>query len=172
MAHSPFFSIVLATYNRGRHIEPTIASVLRQTFDDFELIVVGDGCADDTEQAVTSFRSERISWRNLETNGGSQSFPNNAGIRSARGRWIAYIGHDDIWAPDHLACLRETIARGEATDFAVSGAIYHGPAGSGVHYVTGMFERSAAALQHFFPPSSLAHLRGSVHRGSRLRASG
>ena len=65
MRDDPYFSIVLATYNRGQHIVPTIESVLRQTFSDYELIVVGDGCDDDTEQAVAAFPSERISWQNL-----------------------------------------------------------------------------------------------------------
>src|ERR1043165_8264599 len=52
MTGGPGFSIVLATYGRGRHIAPTIASVLGQTIADFELIVVGDGCSDDTQAAV------------------------------------------------------------------------------------------------------------------------
>src|SRR6185437_11947979 len=103
MRDDPFFSVVLATYGRGRHIAPTIESVLRQAFSRLELIVVGDGCSDETEAVVGSFNSDRVSWRNLAQNCGSQSFPNNEGIRRARGPWICYIGHDDIWSPDHLA---------------------------------------------------------------------
>src|SRR6185436_18016378 len=98
----PFFSIVLATYNRGAFIAPTIESVLGQTFGSFELIVVGDACDDNTGDVVRGFGSERVTWRNLAVNCGSQSAPNNEGLRHARGEWIAYIGHDDIWAPDHL----------------------------------------------------------------------
>jgi glycosyltransferase involved in cell wall biosynthesis len=159
MSHSPLFSVVLATYNRGRHITPTILSVLRQTFADFELIVVGDGCDDDTEQAVRSFGSDKISWRDLKQNSGSQSVPNNEGIGRSRGRWICYIGHDDIWAPDHLTRLRDVIAGDSAADFVVSGCIYYGPDGSEVYYVTGLFEASDAAFRHFFPPASIAHRR-------------
>jgi len=59
MRENPFFSIVLPTYARGDHIKPTIASLLSQTYGDFELIVVGDGCTDDTEAAVRSFGTER-----------------------------------------------------------------------------------------------------------------
>src|SRR5690348_7129616 len=110
----PRFSIVLATYGRGRFIEPTIESVLGQTCTDFELIVVGDGCADETEAIVGSFAQAfapaKITWHNLRRNLGSQSFPNNEGIRHARGDWICYLGHDDTWSPDHLACLARTIA--------------------------------------------------------------
>jgi glycosyltransferase involved in cell wall biosynthesis len=159
MNDSPLFSIVLSTYSRGNYIKPTIESVLRQTLSDFELIVVGDGCNDDTEQVVRSFRSKKISWRNLERNYGSQSFPNNEGIRNSRGRWICYLGHDDIWAPDHLARLREVLESDNAPDFVVSGCIYYGPTGSDVYSVTGLFESSETAFRHFFPPSSLAHRR-------------
>ena len=162
MRDDPFFSIVLATYNRGHHIKPTIESVLRQTFTDYELIVVGDGCDDCTEEMVTSFESERISWRNLARNSGSQSFPNNEGIRCARGAWIAYIGHDDVWAPNHLAQLHALVEHNRTTDFAVSGCIFYGPYGSEVYYVTGLFTESDAAFKHFFPPSSFAHRRDVV----------
>src|SRR5437762_878400 len=103
MSKNPTFSVVLPTFGRGPDIVPTIESVLWQSFDDFELVVVGDGCADDTEHTVRSFRTQRVTWRNLRQNTGSQSFPNNEGIRSSRGHWIAYVGHDDIWARDHLA---------------------------------------------------------------------
>lgn len=164
MRDDPFFSIVLATYNRGQCIAPTIESVLRQTFSSFELIVVGDGCGDGTEEAVASFRSERIIWRNLPHTSGSQSFPNNEGIRCARGPWVCYIGHDDIWAPDHLAQLRALIEREPAIDFAISGCIYYGPPGSEVYYITGLFTDGGAAFEHFFPPSALAHRRDVTER--------
>jgi glycosyltransferase involved in cell wall biosynthesis len=161
---SPFFSVVLATYNRGKHIRPTIESVLRQRFSDFELLVVGDGCDDATERVVRSYADEKVSWRNLPRNSGSQSAPNNEGIGHARGDWIAYIGHDDVWAPDHLQALRDAVVADPATDFAVSGCIYYGPPDSGVYYVTGLFETSAAAFRHFLPPTGLAHRRDVSER--------
>ncbi len=164
MLDDPFFSIVLATYNRGQHIKPTIESVLRQTFAAYELIVVGDGCDDCTEEVVTSFDPERVSWRNLARNSGSQSSPNNEGIRCARGAWICYIGHDDVWAPNHLAQLRGLIEHDRTADFAVSGCIFYGPHGSEVYYVTGLFTDSDAPFKHFFPPSSIAHRRDVVAR--------
>lgn len=153
------FSVILATYNRGDHITPTIESALRQTVQDFELIVVGDGCNDGTREAVLSFRSPKISWSNLERNSGSQSAPNNEGIRQARRPWIAYLGHDDIWAPDHLERLREVTELEPAPDVAVSGCVYHGPEGSGVYWLTGIFAGDDAPFHEFFPPSSVAHRR-------------
>jgi glycosyltransferase involved in cell wall biosynthesis len=164
MSESPIFSIVLSTFGRGTDIAPTIESILWQSFDDFELIVVGDGCTDDTEEAVRSFPAERVMWRNLLRNTGSQSFPNNEGVRASRGDWIAYMGHDDIWARDHLANTVEAIASNQQVDIVVSGCVYHGPRGSGVHLVTGLFDSPEAARHHFFPPTSLAHRRTVIDR--------
>jgi glycosyltransferase involved in cell wall biosynthesis len=160
----PFFSVVLATYNRGPFIVPTIESVLRQTFGSFELIVVGDACDDDTGDVVRGFASERIIWRNLAVNCGSQSGPNNEGQRHASGAWIAYIGHDDIWAPDHLAAIHALVTRDPGAAFVASGCIFHGPPDSGLYFVTGLFEESQAVAEHFCPPSALAHRRDVVAR--------
>ncbi len=164
MTENPFFSIVLPTYGRGCHIKPSIESVLGQSFVDFELIVVGDGCADDTEKTVRSFPSEKIIWLNLPHNSGSQSFPNNEGIRSSRGRWIAYIGHDDIWAPNHLELIFGMIASTELLDFVISGCVFYGPVGSDEYYVTGLFDGPEAPFQHFFPPTSISHRRDVTTR--------
>lgn len=160
----PSFSVIMATYNRGRHILPSIQSVLRQSYQDFELIVVGDGCTDDTADVVVSVASPQIRWLNLAERGGSQSFPNNAGVEISRGRYIAYIGHDDIWMPDHLSALDELYRREPQLDFAVSGALFHGPRASNFRLVTGMFSDSSAAFEHFFPPSSFSHRRDVTDR--------
>ena len=164
MREAPFFSIVLSTYGRGRHIRPTIRSLLGQSCADFELIVVGDGCSDETEATVRSFPQERIAWRNLPHNCGTQSFPNNEGIRAARGAWIAYLGHDDVWAPDHLEALAARIASDPTLDFVASGCVYHGPPGSEMYWVTGLFDDSSAASEQFLPPTSLAHRRDVTAR--------
>lgn len=160
----PLFSVVMATFNRGDHIRPSIEPVLQQTCSDFELLVVGDGCTDDTERAVQAFGHHRIFWRSLSENSGSQSAPNNEGLRHARGRWICYLGHDDVWAPDHLQRVREAIAADDDLDFVIGGCIYYGPEGSDVYYVTGLFEAADGPLRHFMPPSSMAHRRDVTDR--------
>jgi len=71
----PAFSIVMAVYHRSRHIVPTIKSVLQQSFADYELIMVGDCCTDDTADVVKPFLSERVIWRNLKTRAGNQFAP-------------------------------------------------------------------------------------------------
>lgn len=101
---SPRVTVIIATYNWSTVLPFAIHSVLGQTFGDFELLVVGDGCTDDTEQVVTAIKDPRVRWINLPANSGHQSAPNNRGLREARGEFIAYLGHDDIWLQHHLDC--------------------------------------------------------------------
>ena len=103
MEHTPKLSVVIATYNRSRVLRHAIRSVIESTFTDWELIVVGDACTDDTSACVESFADSRIRFVNLPSNCGDQSGPNNHGISLARGRYIAFLNHDDLYLPDHLA---------------------------------------------------------------------
>jgi len=99
---SPRVSVIIATYNWSSVLPYSIGSVLRQTMQDFEILVVGDGCTDDSEAVVAAIGDPRIRWFNLPANSGHQSAPNNEGLRQARGELIAYLGHDDLWLPHHL----------------------------------------------------------------------
>jgi glycosyltransferase involved in cell wall biosynthesis len=155
MPDLPCFTVVVATFNRGPHIVPTIEAALNQIFTDFELLVIGDGVTDDTLEHVP--RSDaRVNVIALPRNSGSQSRPNNVGIAAARGRYIAYLGHDDIWMPDHLTALAQ-LFKNDSCDIAVSGCAYHGPPGTDLIQITGLFEDPKDARQHFFPPTSIAH---------------
>jgi glycosyltransferase involved in cell wall biosynthesis len=154
---APFFSVVIATHARGRHILPTIRSVLAQDLSDFEILVVGDASTDDTESIVASLADSRLRWLNLATRCGSQSGPNNAGIAAAKGEVIAYLGHDDIWEPDHLSRLAALYRSDTPPDFAVSGSIFHLPNGTSGHEVMGLFDDGANISSYFFPPSSFSH---------------
>jgi glycosyltransferase involved in cell wall biosynthesis len=98
----PRVSVIIATYNWSSVLPFSIGSVLRQTMDNFEILVVGDGCTDDSEAVVAAIGDPRIRWFNLPANTRHQSAPNNEGLRQARGEFIAYLGHDDLWLPHHL----------------------------------------------------------------------
>jgi glycosyltransferase involved in cell wall biosynthesis len=98
----PLVTVIIQTYNRSNILGYVIDSVLAQTRPDWELLVIGDGCTDDTADVVAAFDDPRIRFSNLETRVGDQSGPTNEGIRIARGRYIALLNHDDFWFPDHL----------------------------------------------------------------------
>jgi len=101
-APPPSVSIVLATYNRPAVLAFAIRSVLAQDYSDWELIVIGDRCAEATGALVGSFADPRISYFNLALNYGEQSGPDNVGVARARGKYIAFLNQDDCWFPDHL----------------------------------------------------------------------
>jgi teichuronic acid biosynthesis glycosyltransferase TuaG len=102
------FSIVIPTFNRAHVIDRAIRSVLDQTFQDFELIVVDDGSSDATEQVVTSFSARRIHYVPKKASGGPAG-PRNEGIRRAQGEWIAFLDSDDYWFPEKLDVIAEVI---------------------------------------------------------------
>ena len=124
---TPRATVVIPTYNYSGVLLYSIASVLDQTFQDFELLVVGDGCTDDSQRVVTATGDPRVQWFNLPRNTGHQVGPNNEGLRRARGTVVAYLGHDDLWLPDHLEILMGAFDAGAP---AAHTSVFHaGPRG-------------------------------------------
>lgn len=112
----PTVSVIMATYNRAELLPYSIGSVRWQSHADWELIVVADGCTDDTVATVEAMAAAdpRIRLAELAVNSGEQSIANNAGLAQARGRFIAFLNHDDLWLPDHLERALAAIERLEA----------------------------------------------------------
>jgi glycosyltransferase involved in cell wall biosynthesis len=108
----PRVTVITATYNWATVLPFSIGSALDQTFTDFELLVIGDGCTDESADVVTRIDDPRVRWHNLAVNSGHQSGPNNEGIEHAAGDVIAYLGHDDLWLPHHLEVLVDAIDHG------------------------------------------------------------
>ncbi len=117
MTAAPAASIIVATYNRPYVLRHCIASVLQSSYADWELIVVGDGCTDETADVVAEHRDPRIQFVNLPVNSGGQAVPNNAGLERARGRFVYFLNHDDLYFPDHLS---RSVAFMETTQAEVS----------------------------------------------------
>ena len=97
---NPIVSVVMPVYNGENYLRLAIESVLSQTFQDFEIIVIDDGSKDSTPDIAQSFDG-RVRYIRQE-NGGVASAVNH-GIRSARGRYFAWLSHDDLWAPEKLS---------------------------------------------------------------------
>ena len=108
--------MIIPTYNWSTVLPYSIGSVLEQSWHDFELLVVGDGCTDESESVVEELAAtdERIRWMNLAVGAGNQAGPNNEGLQHAQGELIAYLGHDDLWLPRHLERLIGVIDAGAA----------------------------------------------------------
>ncbi len=147
---------MLATYNWSSVLRQSVRSVLWQTYPNLELLVVGDGCTDDSEQVVASFGDERLRWQNLEANSGSLATPNNAGLARAKGEYVAYQGHDDVWHPNHLAAILAHL-HGTGADFAYGLAEVLGPPGSRVRFLSGLFREAYVIPGTWLPPTSIVH---------------
>jgi glycosyltransferase involved in cell wall biosynthesis len=164
----PLVSVVLSTYNWSSVLRHSIRSVLWQTYPNLELLVIGDGCTDDSEQVVASFGDERVRWHNLESNSGSQAIPNNTGVELSSGEYIAYQGHDDVWHPKHLAVLLSRIQRARG-DFAYSLAEVLGPPGSRIRFLSGRVAGANLTPGTWLPPASMLHTAGLASRAGGWR---
>jgi glycosyltransferase involved in cell wall biosynthesis len=158
VARKPAITVVIPTYNWSGVLRCAIRSAMLQTLQDFEILVVGDGCTDDSESVVASFNDPRIRWHNLERNYGSQWMANNYANEHARGDWIAYLGHDDIWYPTHLEAVLRTAAR-EQADVVTSTMILYWPESTGGRSIAGLFATGSYTQHDFVPPSAFAHSR-------------
>ena len=94
-------SVITPTYNRARFLPAAVASVLSQTFGDFELIIVDDGSEDNTPDVLKPFFADRRVRYVYQENQG-QSHARNLALKQATGDFIAFLDSDDVWAPDKL----------------------------------------------------------------------
>jgi glycosyltransferase involved in cell wall biosynthesis len=104
MNNKPEFTVIIPTYNRCYILWRAIQSVLNQTYPYFEIIIIDDASTDETEKLVGQFTDPRINYIKLKKNGG-QSAARNAGLRNAKGKFIAYLDSDNSWYPDFLELM-------------------------------------------------------------------
>jgi hypothetical protein len=165
----PAVTVITATYNWSSVLRHAIASVLAQSWEDFELLVIGDACTDDSAAVVAAFGDPRIRWHNLPENCGSQWGPNNEGLRRAQGRYVAYLGHDDLWFPRHLEFLQaELETSGAEFAFSLTELIYP----DGPSWLSGLLPGDRFTTESFVVPSSLMHRREVVERIGAWPAAG
>lgn len=108
----PAVSVIVPTFNRAAILRETLASILSQTFADFELIVVDNESTDATEAAVRSIPDRRIRYFR-HPNGGVVAVNRNFGMAAAQGAYIAFCDDDDQWMPEKLSRQLEAFARDE-----------------------------------------------------------
>lgn len=98
---NPTVSVIIPVFNRANTVGRAIASVLGQTYRDFELIVVDDASCDGTAAAIRAFRDRRIVFMSHKANQGAPA-ARNTGLSVARGEYIAFLDSDDEWLPSKL----------------------------------------------------------------------
>jgi glycosyltransferase involved in cell wall biosynthesis len=124
---NPQIDIILPTYNRSEMLlKRSIPSILKQTYKNFRLIIIGDKCSDNSEQVIKSFNDKRIYFENLKNR--NKRYPEtvenhwfagpvvaiNRGLELITGDWITRIDDDDIWTENHLEKLLECVQKNKA----------------------------------------------------------
>lgn len=104
---APFFSIVIPVYDRAAALRAAIESVLVQSFQDFEIIVVDDGSHDDPRTVAEGFADPRLCFIRQANAGGGAA--RNRGIDQARGQFVAFLDSDDAFLPHHLADMHRLL---------------------------------------------------------------
>lgn len=111
MVATPLFTVLMPTHQRPDVISYAIRSVLAQTERRFELIVVGDGVVNGTEEAVRAFTKDpRVKWLDFPKAPGFGYANRNKALRLARGRLVAFAADDDLMLRDHLELMRQRFA--------------------------------------------------------------
>lgn len=107
----PFFSVIIPTYNRLPYLKLALNSVLRQDFQNFEVIIVDDGSTDDTLVWTQELRQTEPRLRILYQSNQGVSTARNTGIQAAIAPWIALLDSDDQWIPEKLSICHDFILR-------------------------------------------------------------
>ena len=120
----PKISIIVPVYNVEQYLERCVESILKQTVDNFELLLINDGSSDNSGQLCDelSRRDNRI--RVLHIQNGGVSNARNLGIQSSRGEWISFIDSDDFVTEDYLETLLQPVETDETIGFSI-GKLHH-----------------------------------------------
>ena len=97
----PLITIVIPTYNRLKFLQEAIASVIAQTYTNWELIIVDDGSATETKETIQSLSEQRIKLLSIP-HCGNIALLRNTGVAAGSGEWLAFLDSDDVWVSDRL----------------------------------------------------------------------
>ncbi len=110
----PQVSILIPAYNSARYIAETLQSAQAQTVTEIEILVIDDGSQDDTQAVVHAFSEKDGRIRLIQQMHEGTSAARNRGLTEAKGRFIAFLDSDDLWAPDKLEAQLAVFARTNA----------------------------------------------------------
>ncbi len=104
----PYFSIIIPLYNKENFIQKALQSILAQTFQDFEIVIIDDCSTDNSVQKAKEIQSDKIRYISHERNKGL-SAGRNTGIRHANAEYVTFLDADDVWRPHFLEKIKELI---------------------------------------------------------------
>ncbi len=152
MLHTPFFTVILCTYNRAHLLPRALDSLLRQTETDWEALIVNDGSTDATYAVASEYLRQHQHLRYLEHTNRGVGYSRTAGVYAAFGQYCTFLDSDDEYLPYHLASRRAILSTQPNTD------ILHG----GVEVIGNPF----VADRH--DPTKLIHISECVMEGTMV----
>lgn len=123
--HSPLVSVLMCTYNNADYLGEAIESILTQTYQNIELIIVNDGSTDQTRDIIFSYKTPKIQYVENEKNIGQEG-SKNKGISAAKGKYIAYMDGDDISDENRIATQVELLETHPDIGICSTGITYFG----------------------------------------------
>lgn len=123
MKDEPLVSVITPTFNRAHTIQQAIGSVLAQTYQNWELIIIDDGSTDDTKQIIEALDDDRILYFYQENQG--PTIARNMGISHAKGKWITYLDSDDVLFPECIETMLSWLTKNPKAVFGFPRADRH-----------------------------------------------
>ncbi len=123
---APRFSVVVPAYNAQETLAGTLQALVKQTFDDWECIVVDDGSVDETGVVAASFAEQDERFRVIAQANRGTGGAYNTGVTAASGDWVTVCSADDVLLPSHLCAMRAAIAANPESDILSCNGYYWG----------------------------------------------
>ncbi|TKB66558.1 MAG: glycosyltransferase [Nitrospira sp.] len=163
----PMVSVIVPTYNRLDRLRVALGSILTQTYQDFEIIVVNDSGVE-AESVVAAVNDGRITYISHDCNKGLAA-ARNTGLRAAKGKYIAYLDDDDRYLPDHLETLTSFLEHNEYKVAYTDAWRVHERIENGRHIETGRdlpyshdFNSANLLVSNYFPVLCVMHERSCI----------
>ncbi|MFY8100176.1 MAG: glycosyltransferase [Allorhizobium sp.] len=154
----PYVSVIMPTYNRSRLLLEAANSVRKQTFENWELLIIDDGSSDDTAQAVRSLSHDpRIRYIRQENQG--ECAARNAGLAASRGEIIAYLDDDNLWFPHFLQVAASAFASDPDLHLAYGAIAHADPPHNVTPFMWKAFDRDALLKQNYIDTNVIVHRR-------------
>lgn len=155
------FSVVIPLYNKAHTIINTLECVLKQTFTDYEIVIVNDGSTDDSTGVIQRFSSDkRIKLVNQENQGVSGA--RNTGVANAKFEYVAFLDGDDEWFPEYLQKMAEAIKKFPENEFFCSAGMSKNPKGYGKPRQIDKYQGEIVAFDFFENPHVFLHVSAVV----------
>jgi glycosyltransferase involved in cell wall biosynthesis len=169
---APTVSVVIPTYNAEAAVLDALASVVSQTYTDWEILVCDDGSTDGTRAVAERYLAaqEGARWRILSLERGGPAETRNRGVREARGEWIAFLDDDDGWAPQKLQRCMEAVGAGRLDVVGHSEAWVDDAGRSRPHHYSALFDASVHPLVSLMRANPFSTSALVVRRSALLEA--